>query len=393
MKKILLLFTLFIFLITNQTYAEPEIRRSKNGLFDYTPSGVIMAYYGDKDVYVPSEIDGTKITQIGVLAFYDLDISSVIIQDGIKLINTNAFEGTNIIYVDIPKSVEEISENAFLNCKKLSIVNMNSVKIKFDGNVFVGTKYIRFDIPCTSNEKKMRTDISNAKGDINFSFGKIHNSFIESETEKDAFGNKVIYCKDCGYKSGNYENENAYFFEDVPSDAWYSEYVSVAQEFGILNGKRKGFFDPNASMTVAEAVKVAASIHEYQTDYVIDVKANNYKNWYDPYFKYCHDRGIIENYIKLDPNAKVTRAQMAYLFARCDTVAVNINPDVPLTDIPDVYDTTAFAYEVLELYRRGVAVGDNSMKYYPDSQVKRCEAAAFIARILRSDLRVELPKG
>ena len=85
---------------------------------------------------------------------------------------------------------------------------------------------------------------------------------------------------------------------------------------------------------------------------------------------------------------------MAYMFSRCDTEPYEINPDVPLTDIPDVYDTTAFAYEILDLYRRGIAVGsDEYMTFYPNEQVKRSEAAAFIARILCYDMRIGLSKS
>lgn len=394
MKKILILVALFATILSINILAEPEILKSKNGLFDYTPYGAIVRYYGDKDVYVPSEIDGHKINQIGVLAFLDLDISSIIIEDGIELINTNAFEGSNIRYVQIPKSVKEIGENAFLNCKKLAIVTLDSDKIQFDGNVFVGTKYIRFDILCTADEKEMHRIISNAKGDINFSLGKIHNSFTESKTKKDVFGNNIFYCKDCGYKDGKYLKEMEAEFEDIPENSWFKEYISIAKDFGILEGKSKTIFDPYSNMTVAEAVKIAAAIHDYQTDYSIDTKSKKYKHWYEPYFKYCRDRGIIEDYIILNPNEKVTRAQMAYLFSRSDTVSTHLNPDVPLTDIPDVHDTTPFAYEILELYRRGVAVGsDNSMNFYPDTNVKRSEVAAFIARIIRSDLRIELPRG
>ena len=94
-----------------------------------------------------------------------------------------------------------------------------------------------------------------------------------------------------------------------------------------------------------------------------------------------------------DWNANATRGQMAYLFSRCDTNPYYIN-DVPLTDIPDVYDTTPFAYEILDLYNKGIAVGsDEYMTFYPDSQVKRSEAAALISRILCYDMRIELPKG
>jgi hypothetical protein len=117
------------------------------------------------------------------------------------------------------------------------------------------------------------------------------------------------------------------------------------------------------------------------------------ENWYDVYVDYCYANAIIEDYIVFDWNANATRAQMAYLFSRCDMERCFIN-DVPLTDIPDVYDTTPHAYEILDLYNKGIAVGsDEHMTYYPDSQVKRSEAAALVSRILCHDMRIELPKG
>ena len=92
-------------------------------------------------------------------------------------------------------------------------------------------------------------------------------------------------------------------------------------------------------------------------------------------------------------NKNATRAQMAYLFSRCDTEPYYIN-EVPLTDIPDVDETTPFAYEILDLYNKGIAVGSNEYyAFYPDSEVKRSEAAALISRILCRDMRIELPKG
>ena len=117
------------------------------------------------------------------------------------------------------------------------------------------------------------------------------------------------------------------------------------------------------------------------------------ENWYDVYVDYCYDKAILEDYIIFDWEENSTRAQMAYLFSRCDVNPYFIN-DVPITDIPDVYDTTPFAYEILDLYNKGVAVGsDEYMAFYPDSQVNRSEAAALISRILCYDMRIELPKG
>ena len=101
---------------------------------------------------------------------------------------------------------------------------------------------------------------------------------------------------------------------------------------------------------------------------------------------------MIEEGVSFDWNAPITRAQMAYLFCRAD--ATNYYPnDVPITDIPDVTEETLFATEILELYNRGLAVGDENMRFYPDQPIKRSEASAIVSRILFDYFRVELPKG
>lgn len=214
--------------------------------------------------------------------------------------------------------------------------------------------------------------------------------FAQFNTLKSSDGNYEY--TDCGLKVNDGTGDEVLPFEDVVKDEWYFPYIYIAYSFGILNGKSENTFEPNAGMTCAEAVKIAACIHEYMTDYRIDTDSGS--TWYEPYFQHCRNTGIIDDYIYLEPNKEITRAQMAYLFARCDVQPYEINPDVPLTDIPDVHDTTAFAYEILELYRRGIAVGsDEYMNFYPDAQVKRSEAAAFISRILCTDMRIGLPKG
>lgn len=395
MKKIIAAAAALFVLMSHFTaFAQPDVLKSSDGIFEYTPYGTVTAYYGIENVYIPSETDGTKIKEIGVMAFFDLDIATVYMDDGIEAINTNAFEGCNASYVYIPKSVKNVGERAFANCASLSEVAINSELTEFDADVFSGTGFIQFCIPCTLNEDIMRKKVSDAKGDNNFDFVKIHASLAESMTEKDVFGEYMLYCGDCGFTGSKYLEDTALPFEDVPEDAWYKQYVAIAYSFGILCGKSETVFDPNAQMTCAEAVKIAACIHEYQTAKLINPNGDDYEAWYEPYFNYCRSNGILEDYIHLEPNEKITRAQMAYLFSRCDAEPYTVNPDVPLTDIPDVHDTTAFAYEILELYRRGVAVGsDEYMTFFPDAQVKRSEAAAFISRILRTDMRIELPNG
>lgn len=50
-------------------------------------------------------------------------------------------------------------------------------------------------------------------------------------------------------------------FSDVPADAWYAHSVSLCQETGLLKGTGVESFSPNASVTVAEVMTVAARLH------------------------------------------------------------------------------------------------------------------------------------
>ena len=395
MKRIsLLLIVSLLILSCTAVCAEQVTFKSADGMYEYTKNGVITAYYGEEIADFPAEIDGTEIHEIGVMACLDLDLKFISIDDGIETINTSAFEGCNAEYAYIPATVKEVGERAFANCANLTEVTLCSEDTTFGNDVFMGTGYIKFDIPCTADEHMMYEKISDTKGNRSFEFSTMHTALAESMEEKDIYGANMIYCNDCGFKGSKYLDAKSLPFTDVSVDAWYYPYVQTAYEFGIITGKSETNFDPNSGLTCAEAAKIAAVIHDKNR---YDREEQGFvligENWYDAYVSYCYDNGIIEDYVVFDWNENITRAQMAYLFSRCDVNPYFIN-DIPLTDIPDVYDTTPFAYEILDLYNKGVAVGSNEfMAYYPDSQVKRSEAATLISRILCYDMRIELPKG
>lgn len=398
MKKVVATLTLLTLFLSTAVFSEAELLKSSDGNYEYTADGVITAYYGEEIVTVPAEIDGVKIKKIGEMIFFDLEISSVYIEAGIEEIGKSAFEGCNIEYANIPSTLTIIRDSAFANCANLSEITLGSEQIVFGRNVFSGIGYIDFCVPCTADKDALKRKISTAKGDDNFGISEFHSNLAESMTEKDIYGENMIYCEDCGFKGSKYSENIRLPFSDVSDDAWYYPYIQTAYSFGIINGKSESVFDPDTGLTCAEAAKIAAMIHSRSRN---DNKDNNKEdifspmgsNWYDVYVNYCYENAILEDYIVFDWNKNATRAQMAYLFSRCDANRDYIN-EVPLTDIPDVYDTTPFAYEILDLYNKGIAVGSNEhMAYYPDSQVKRSEAAALISRILCCDMRIELPKG
>ena len=178
-------------------------------------------------------------------------------------------------------------------------------------------------------------------------------------------------------------------FYDVSPTAWYSEYVNIASDFGIIIGRGDGTFDPNGTITCAEAVKMAACAHASMHNY--EVSESDGENWYDKYLVCCEANNIIEPHVTFDMKKPATRAEIAYIFSRVDK-NMRIN-EVPLTDIPDVDGNTPYYHEIMDMYEMGTATGDSNMAFHPYDNVTRAEAAAMIVRIIDYGFRIELPKG
>ena len=194
-------------------------------------------------------------------------------------------------------------------------------------------------------------------------------------------------------------------FTDVPEDSWYSFYVHCAYNEGIISGRTKTTFDPKGYVTMAEVATIAAKLHDRLLEKNTDFQSIGTSPWYGQYLYYCYKNEIYRNpkvaegKVKLEAcenwNAPAKRRDVAGMFAYVDGRIGRplLNPDVPLTDIPDVDQTTPHHEEILRMYRMGVAVGDEWMRFNPDGKIRRNEAVALAVRLLLDETRVELPKG
>ena len=50
-------------------------------------------------------------------------------------------------------------------------------------------------------------------------------------------------------------------YTDVNEDDWFAPYVSICEEHGLMNGTGEGLFSPEAPLTQAEAMVLAARVH------------------------------------------------------------------------------------------------------------------------------------
>ncbi len=387
----LLLSLVFVLALSLSAYADekPPYQSVVDG------EGNQIVYTGDMKsvISIPAEVDGKPVQKIGDRGFYGKIVRTVYLEDGIKAIGTDTFAESALDYIHIPASVKTIGDGAFRNCRALTSFALESDETEWGKESLAGTGYLHIGVPCTLDLEKLQESIREAKGDEEFAFDVMHVDLVESMVEKDIYGRSLMICNACGYRSDNYAGGMELPFQDVSVGTWYYPYVLTAYSFGILNGRSEEVFAPEENMTLAEAAKIAACVHLYLTNGTADFKTEGGK-WYEPYVAYCYQHNIIDSHMVFEWGKTATRGEMAYLFSRADTSDYEINPDVPLSDIPDVNETNLFAWNILTLYRRGIAVGSNQYyAYYPDANVKRSEAAAFISRILCYDMRVALPKG
>ncbi|MDR2605674.1 MAG: trypsin-like peptidase domain-containing protein [Oscillospiraceae bacterium] len=181
-------------------------------------------------------------------------------------------------------------------------------------------------------------------------------------------------------------------FTDVPANAWYYNDVKVSFESGIVGGTTDSTYSPNSELTIAQALKMAAVIHSlYTTGKAGFVQGSP---WYKCYSDYALVNGILSAE-PADYNANITRTGFAQIFSKAlPDEALPIINYISDDYIPDVLAADAFSSDVYKLYRAGILTGSDSIgSFKPDSNIKRSEVAAIVARMIDPALRKFISPG
>jgi len=180
-------------------------------------------------------------------------------------------------------------------------------------------------------------------------------------------------------------------FGDVKESDWFYADVMSAVEMGLINGKSATRYAPNDNLTYAEAIKLAACMHQLYVDGSISLTSGN--PWYKPYVDYCKKNGIIDQ--EYDYNSNATRAGYMGIFAKAlpSEALAEINT-VDDNAIPDVPSSRGYAAGVYKLYRAGILQGvDAAHNCKPLSNIKRSEVAAILTRMMDETKRVVFSMG
>lgn len=329
----------------------------------------------------------TTVAEIGALAFYGCtSLRSITLPSSLSAIEYQVFSGcTSLASIAIPYGCASIGCKAFKGCTTLAAVSIPSSVAAIQCEAFLG---------CTSLKSAA------VPGSVKF-IGKHALGYRDASSAVYAF--KIMGVP--GSAADTYASDNSFTFSktafpaaaavttkfsDVPSTAWYAPYVASAASDGLINGKTATTYVPSGSMTYAEAVKLAACLHQRNAEGTVTLKNGN--PWYKPYVDYCVQNGIIaSSYAPVWKNA-ITRADFAVLLAAAlpESEFESIN-DVADGAIPDVAADVSYAGAVYTLYRAGILKGSGQFcAFTPDSTIKRSEVAAVLVRITDKSSRVSL---
>lgn len=185
-------------------------------------------------------------------------------------------------------------------------------------------------------------------------------------------------------------------FTDVEAGAWYRETVELAHRLGLINGKSETTYVPGANMNYAEAVKLAACLHQLHSDGRVTL--TNGTPWYQSYIDYCREVGILDaagaKTFAAQAGEAITRAAYVALFVRAlpekALAPINTIPDGAIPDVAS--DGGDEAEAIYRFYRAGILNGRDALgTFSPTSTINRGEVATIIARLVDASRRVGPP--
>lgn len=180
-------------------------------------------------------------------------------------------------------------------------------------------------------------------------------------------------------------------FTDVAEDAWYHDYVYDLVYRGVVNGMTATTYEPNGTLTRAQFVKLlACSLEEAETLKTYEGQhpfTDSEGHWAETYIAWAKDKGIVEGVsaTEFDPEAPITREQMATIFGRYALKqGIELPKDAaPAQSFPDADKISEYAREFVELMRlAGILNGYEDGTFRPQGNATRAEAAKLFSLFL-----------
>jgi hypothetical protein len=143
--------------------------------YEVLDNGTISIYRYDsdnspKEMTIPSEIDGMKVTEIEKLFLNEDSVEKVIIPETVEIIGDETFEfATSVKEIEIQGDIIEIGERAFMGCSNIVKLSFGEKLQKIGGGAFFSCeslKEIHFPQSITAEEWDTYLDLNNCPDDF-----------------------------------------------------------------------------------------------------------------------------------------------------------------------------------------------------------------------------------
>ena len=171
-------------------------------------------------------------------------------------------------------------------------------------------------------------------------------------------------------------------FEDVPADHWAVDYIKQMKDMGVVSGKTVTSFEPDATITRAEFVKMIAvafglEVGAAESDFA-DCGADD---WYTPYVAAAAEAGYVNGVsdTEFGANDQISRQDICTILGRIMGLTGE-EADVAFADVDDIADYALDAVKALA--NVGILKGYEDGTFAPTKNATRAEVCKILSSIL-----------
>ncbi|MHC0036268.1 glycosyl hydrolase family 18 protein [Pseudoneobacillus sp. C159] len=174
---------------------------------------------------------------------------------------------------------------------------------------------------------------------------------------------------------------NQRFFTDVPNGFWAENEIMHVSTKGWMNGRTNTSFAPGSSLTRAQAAQILVRSLGYE-----DVTPSNYqfsdtvKHNARREIEVARELGMVRGVspTRFDPNAPVTRAQLASMLNNIFKYAA---PSDEISPFTDVTPNNSHYNNILAISQQGFLTGYKEGTFRPGANSTRAQMAALMTRM------------
>lgn len=179
-------------------------------------------------------------------------------------------------------------------------------------------------------------------------------------------------------------------FNDIDIVPWAKDAIESLYKSRIINGKEKGYFCPNDSVTREEFVKMVVGafrlnlVFEDNKDVFSDVTPND---WFYQSVMCAYSGGIIKGISESEfgSGLNISRQDLAVMvYNAAKACSIDIPSDIQKTEFVDGGDISDYAKEAVErLQTSGIISGYEDGSFKPQGNADRAEAAKIIHSLMQ----------